>query len=490
MKNNRGFILSVAAILLFALLITALIITSPKHPTALFRVVDAAGQPVAGAVVTPEGLRTKSGPFQADWYGWSKESKAVPNTPVTTDHDGYAKIPYPIYVFEHIETGTLCLSVDHPDFVPERPERVVSTAPPVGAPWKVRLQDLMNRLQHKTLLARPDPIMLKKGAILKVTALPNPSTPKDARLFIQVSSWWKDHEAYWTRPAPNIMMTRRLSDGVHTIRTVQLTENGATWFSDAVTVTNIVGRTNEVEVTLKPGVTVRGQLDETVPRPVKNGRVIAHVWPPNTKPKDSPPQWHAWATINENGTFTIGSLPEGDLEIVALCQGFVSTNGPGTTWMRYPQPHLLSTNDLEITVGMEPTARLEVKVMDDHDKPLPGVTVMTWPNVRYGDWSAVVLAGDCYTTSEMMQHPEAPAPWRKSVPDLQGVSDASGLAVLPNLPADVKQLSAEHAQFQLPIDGNGQGRKRREANFKLIAGQTNYLTIKLEPKERSSISHY
>ena len=40
-----------------------------------------------------------------------------------------ARVPYPKYVFERIETGTLCLSVNHPDFVPDRPERIVATAP-------------------------------------------------------------------------------------------------------------------------------------------------------------------------------------------------------------------------------------------------------------------------------------------------------------------------------------------------------------------------
>jgi hypothetical protein len=51
----------------------------------------------------------------------------------------------------------------------------------------------------------------------------------------------------------------------------------------------------------------------------------------------------------------IGPLPKGDLEIVALCNGFVSTNGPGQFQMRYPQRHSLGTNNLAITVGKRPS---------------------------------------------------------------------------------------------------------------------------------------
>ena len=50
--------------------------------------------------------------------------------------------------------------------------------------------------------------------------------------------------------------------------------------------------------------------------------------------------------MQADGTFGFNSLPEGELEIVALADGFVSTNGPGQAHMRYPQKHRLGTNDL------------------------------------------------------------------------------------------------------------------------------------------------
>ena len=153
---------------------------------------------------------------------------------------------------------------------------------------------------------------------------------------------------------------------------------------------------------------VHGQLDLSMPRPVKNGRVVAHVWPAGLNPGDSPPQWHAWSPVSQDGRFVFGPLPDGDLELVALCAGYISTNGPGQSGMRYPQKFLLETNDLTVTLGMEPTARLEVEVLDDHNRPLKGAQVMTWPNVRYGESAAVILAADCYNYADSFLKPTQP----------------------------------------------------------------------------------
>ena len=91
-----------AASLLFLVLLGVAIATAPKNPVALIRVVDGMGNPIARAVVLPEGLRTKPGPYVSGWYSWRQELNGVPNPPVITDNDGYARVPYPNYVFEMI----------------------------------------------------------------------------------------------------------------------------------------------------------------------------------------------------------------------------------------------------------------------------------------------------------------------------------------------------------------------------------------------------
>jgi hypothetical protein len=466
-----------------------MLVRAPNHPVAYVRVVDKAGAPVAGAVVLPEGLRTKPGPYVSSGYGWRTATNGgVANPPVTTDREGYARVPYPKYVFEQIETGTICVSVNHPEFVPDRPERIVATALPKGAPWRARADDLWNRLRRKTFISRPDPIVLKKGAtvLLRVDG-----TGTSGRLFGQVSRSASADTNFWIKPEPGLLITHRLAAGAHALRAVQLDGDGTVWFSDTIQFTATARQTNELSVKLKRGTTVRGELDSIVPRPVTNGRVVANVWPLRCKPQDSPPQWHGWAAVKEDGTFSIPSLPEGDLEIVALCDGFISTNGPGQFETRYPQKHLLGTNELTIAIGMERTARLEVQVTDDQGKPLKDVRVMTWPNVRYGEWFSGLLMNDCYNTADWLAPKAGSTPWwQREVWDYQGVSDATGVAVLPNVPATVKTLAVGHPRFSLPAVGTAGSGKHRQLSFVLTAGKTNRVSIQLERSEQSPITHY
>ena len=475
-------------VLLFLVIgLVVLIVTAPEHPVALLRVVDASGKPVAGATIVPEGLRTKDGPYRGGWYGWRTGPETVTNTPVNTDAEGCAQVPYPKFVFERIETGVLCLSVNHPDFVPERPERTVATALPAGAPLQSRLKDLWDRLRRKALISRPDPIVLQQGATLRISIAPRVDSPP-AQLFAQVSGV-DVNDGFWVRPEPGVIFTRRLAAGTRTVRAVMLSSNETARFSEIVSITALAGQTNELALSLNRGAMVRGRLDGAT-TPVQNGRVVAHLWPPGVKPDENPPQWHAWSDIKEDGSFAISSLPEGDLEIVAMCDGFVSTNGPGRSNMRYPQKYSFGSSNLDLVIGMEPTARLEVKVTDPNGTALPDVRVMTWPNVRYGEWAATILMSDCYNTADFLLKADKQQWWERSVPGFTGVSDANGLAVLANLPPEADQLAVEHPNFVLPIVRGSTGQQHRQASFTLVAGRTNRISIQLEPKDVSRIRHY
>lgn len=491
MKTNQRRLAGLAAAVVVVLSLFGLAMTAPKHPVAVIRVQDAAGKPVAGAVVQPEGLRTKPGPYVGGWYGWNALTSGVTNPPVTTDAAGSAVVPYPKYVFERIETGTLCLSVSHPDFVSERPERVVASAPPAGAPWRVRLMDFWGRLRHRRLIAHPEPVVLQPGAVLRIALAPDQPLAPDVKLFAQVSGEPFNFRDFWFYPEPRVIATRRLPAGPHTARAVGLEPDGTAWFSEVFALTAAAGQTNDVVVKLKRGVTLHGELDGKVPRPVRNGRVVAKVTPRGASLQDSPPQWHAWSPVAADGGFVIGSLPAGDLEITALCEGYVSTNGPGQHALRYPQRHVLGTNDLAIVMGMEPTVRLEVSVTDPDGRPLKDVRVTTWPNVRYGEWAATLLMSDCVNTADqLLGRYEPESMWGQRVPDFEGTSDGTGVAVLANLPATVNSLNVEHPEFELPAVNDNAGRKQRRASFTLTAGQTNRLSIQLERRGRSEISHY
>lgn len=251
----------------------------------------------------------------------------------------------------------------------------------------------------------------------------------------------------------------------------------------------------EIEVELTRGVTVHGQLDETAVRPIRNGKVIANVWPEGQKPQNNPPTWHAWSSIREDGTFDIGSLPEGKLEIVALCDGYVSTNGPGKdSTFHYPQVHTIERTDLNVTVGMERTCSLAALVTDAQGKPLKDAQVSTWPNIRYGEWGATILGADDYNSADFVRNTEKGKGfmkwWQNRPASFTATSDFTGVALMMNLPKEAKEFSVTHSNFVLPARDDGSGEKRRQASMRLSSGLTNRVTVQLEPVTRAPIAHY
>lgn len=460
------------------------------HPAAAILVLDAAGKPVAGASIRADGMRTKAGPYRSGWYGWPRGQGSVTNPVVITANDGTALIPYPQFVFEKIETGVLCLSVDHPDFALERPEVEVATAPPKGAPFSVIVEYWLSRIRGGSLVAHTKPVVLKQGGILSLTVRSGSSGPRTAPLFAQVSGMVESLSNQRSQVGSDSLMTRRLPAGPFTARLVRIEPDGTTWFSEVVSNTASSGQTNAVEVSLVRGYAVHGSLDAGVPRPVRNGRVIAHIWPEGYESKTSPPQWHAWTKVRDDGGFEFTNLPSGILELVVLCDGFVSTNGPGRSSMRYPQKHRLGTEDLAVVIGMEPTARLEVLVTDDKGKPLKDATIIVSPNVRYGEWSATILASDLYNTVDLLSSPANAMDRTRRVPDFVVTTGADGRAVMPNLPAETRQFTVRHPEFSLPfVTEQYLSRKSRVVGINLTAGRTNYASVQMERNPRP-IAHY
>ncbi len=494
MKSRVVQLIALAALLCLVAAVAWSLASGPRNPVALLRILDASGKPIAGAVIHPEGLRTKPGPYVSGWFSWKTSGNKVPDFPVATDAQGYALVPYPKYVFEQIETGTLCLSVEHPDYVPDRPECSVALAPPRGAPCRVWLDYLVDRTRNKGLIAPTAPIVLHEGAVLKLALKEGSGPPRGSHLSAQISGAGSDTKNFWSRQTHDELMTRRLRPGRVTLRAVQLDTNGSAWFGAVTSISAVAGQTNDIMVDLQPGHSVRGRLDQSVPRPVHDGRVIANVWPKNEPASSSPPQWHTWTNIQSDGSFAIHSLPDGDLELVAICDGFVSTNGPGKFHLHYPQRYSLEGSDLDVLLAMEPTASLEVTVHDDQGKPLPDALVSTWPNIRYGEWAATIIGEDCYNTAELLfgnGKEELLSNWRLNrLSRFTATTDLSGLAIIRNLPSEADGFTVEHQRFVLPAADTGFGQKRRQSAMVLRPGQTNEVTVRLEPAAQSPITHF
>ena len=113
MKPRPQILLLVSAVAVVVALFVWSLSSLPAHPVALLRVMDAAGKPIAGAVIVPDGLRPKAGAADGH-YQWRSEQLGVTNNPAITDADGYARVPYPKYLLERIETGEISFTVNRP----------------------------------------------------------------------------------------------------------------------------------------------------------------------------------------------------------------------------------------------------------------------------------------------------------------------------------------------------------------------------------------
>ena len=179
------------------------------------------------------------------------------------------------------------------------------------------------------------------------------------------------------------------------------------------------------------------------------------------------------------------------MEIAALCDGFISSDSKKQSppsVIIHPQKHTISTNDLDIVIDMEPTARLEVTVLDDKNQFLEGVRVSTWPNVSWGDWSSTIFCGDLYKTIDRLKQQyniELDTPT-----GFFGISDSNGLAVLSNVPVGITNFAVEHEKYVLPKVETPGSAIRRQANVILTPGTVTRKTVILELQSKDPQSHY
>ena len=468
----------VVAVLAFAIL------RPPPAPIALIKIVDAGGRPVAGAVIKPDGLRPKK---NGGHYMW-RDNRVPKAGTVTTGADGYAEVPYPFYVDERLETGQISFAVDHPDFCADRPFATVAASPPANAPILEKAKFAMD-VALRRVRVRPDPIVLQKGAIVQVSGFIGETNATASNVAAQVTGMWGAAANDWRPLGPGCIESRRVPAGQRELRLVHVPEQGAIHFSDVANFNAVSGATNAFHLKLTPGARLNGRLDDAVTRPIQHGHVVLEVIPPKGGARSDSVDWHAWAPIASNGTFTVDSLPPGTVEIVALGDGFVSAAGPGRSGglVRPPQAFELDSPRLDIALKTEPSATLEVTVLDDQHQPLQGAEIALWPNVIWGGRGTTIFASGLYNSADYYRTHIRPS--FDTDQNFSARTDQHGVAVVSNLPANANAFVVRHRNFDLPIQRNSSGAGERERTVSLTPGQTNRATVSMEKRGREFIQH-
>jgi hypothetical protein len=409
----------------------------PFDQVKTVRVVDGAGQPIAGASVEPWAIRTERGhgTWSVQGYGQSEPPK------VTTDDDGRAAIPFPSFTDREGRVPPIALTcrVDHPAYVQSVYNDVPVTAEAVD--------DVAT-------------ITLKPGARLEVWGTVDGEPLPIDDLFPQWASDGHEgmHDSTVTPDGTRILP--RLPAGREMLRLAYLPDDGAAMFSAIEILDLDDGMVEQVRLRMLPAATVEGRLDAGVPRPVTGGIVVAEVI--NRHPdgdSGNSLQWRAWTRISEDGTFTLAPLPPGELQVIALCDGFIAASGlpPASEGpnaqvspsFHCPQVFTAAEGANAIELVMAPTADCEFRVVDPDGNPITDARVSFWPNTAWWGGGSQVYGWPLKGTIEWMTEPDGDEPLDWTDHPFTSVTDAEGMALIRNLPARRQSYMISHDDWQL-----------------------------------------
>jgi hypothetical protein len=434
------------------------------------RIVDAHGAPIAGATVVPWAIRSQHG--HGVWSANGQIGSEPPN--LTTDADGKATIPCPRFIDKDKEISPQALTcrVEHPDYA----ETVYNDVPVVGP----------ERENVATITLRP-------GARVTVTAYAGDqvlAADDIYPLWSSPSHWSRELRSRLKINAEGWLELPRLPAGSELLRLVYLPDEGSAMFSGVRQLTLVDDEQYKVRLEMRKAARVEGRLDDAVPRPVKNGRIIAEV----IRREEIADGWQslAWrgaATIEEDGTFVLDAMPRGDLQVIALCDGFMATSGeppefandnerrPISIFCR-PQVFAVADGVNRFTLGMTPTADCLIRVRGPDGQPVAGAKCSFWPNVGWWGGGSQIYCEPFYGDLEALKHPDRQKDlfaWGR----LFGAeTDQDGLAMVRNLPPKESRFVVENETLQLAGVG------RAEQGVDLTAGAQSDVTVNLQPKKK------
>ena len=430
--------------------------------TTEVKVVDESGKPVPGAIVQLDGMRAKE---RSTGHYALREDHSAPEEYVT-DKQGTAIVSYPRYVTEDLETGYISFSVLHPDYCPIRP-----------VSYKVDGSEV--------------PVVLEKGAIVKVSGFIDTEDHVVEEIYPQL-----DHTPVpitpdlWQKMENHIMMTKQVNEGNHFLRLIHFPEDGRILFSKTVFFDAVKLKTYEYHLKLESGVAFKGKLDESVPRPVTNGEVILSVGDWEGSRECGLYIWQKKQKIDADGSFEFESLPPGEAELIARCEGFISEDFPDdrSNSMCIPQRVTLKEDSEEIIVPMQSTSTFEGTLVNLEGEPVEGAEVAFYPNVYWHQRFTNVL-GMAWDSAEYLRYGRD---YKKRLGSTfasakyAATADDKGKVRISNLPGKTQSGHVTHEEYELPPDTSRYSVRRFTVEFE--PGKTIKQTITIEPKGTHKIA--
>jgi beta-lactamase regulating signal transducer with metallopeptidase domain len=434
------------------------------------RVVDADGKPVVSARIIPWALRSSLG--HGLWEDNDNGAGVGPKE-VVTGVDGTAIVLYPRYldVQEQIRTLAVSLFVDHPAFA-------FVDGLHVDVPRKAK---------------GPYEVILTRGVPVEIRPLIDGKAISLDGVFLL----WSDGRSWRKGSAPQktaggALRIPAMPPGKNSVLAVRLDGERATHFSKILDFELAAGEPKKIEVPLRQSLRIQGVLTDNVPRPVRQGRIKTWTLPPPPTGLDyHRAGWFSWTAIRPDGTFTIDGWPaEERVQLIALCDGYIVTSGLAPDFLQHPpdpkeakvdpynRPQVFEPRkNGRITVAMSPLVRCVATAVDEHDKPVAGVNVVSWPNVGWWNWGSQIYCDPLVRGERLLREREYDKAIDKTFPaPFEATTDAQGKATL-QLPEGNECLAVGSKVYELPVLLGS-----REVRVKLVWGETTEATLRLQPR--------
>ena len=362
------------------------------------------------------------------------------------------------------------------------------------------------------------PIVLPEGTDITVKAhLGNDSAPAD-RLY-PVLEYWKPLKL---EDENGVLRVRNidLSGQNQSLRVVHVPESGPAWFSELLDL-SAKGKAPQLsfDVELKPAVRLEGQLSESVPRPIENGRVVASFV---GRGSFSVANWVAVAQVAPDGTFAFESLPPNEnAQLVAVCDGWVSQSPSVKEVKAYSNQHQFPVGDYETifrgsvynvfpqlvhlegpsnSISDSPCVRTgsiaELRVVDEHAQPIENASIGFSPNeLRFNSGASLVGWGFDHLTLIREQldsgqpsvNDEPWATWTGGRYSSQ--TDDRGIATVAGIPAGAGSQAGEwieqrfvvtHDDYVLVAPKLMRGGQHDTATIRLAEGQKTTVNVQMK----------
>jgi len=367
--------------------------------------------------------------------------------------------------------------------------------------WSVEHADFTAYRSDHSVDDDPAEIVLERGFRIALTAVDDSGEKITQRIYA-VGSFEGGGKWEVKKNGTLVSNVMKKQDGI--LRVVCFPEDKPTLFSEEIEIKpGDKSRVLLKDVKLSLGCRVKGRLDDSATRPIKNGYVIAGLYKkPNPNDLGSLWSWSDEAKISEDGTFVFESLPPNEVvQLLPICDGWLPAKpkakdvlavlpsvDPGRVKSLIhafaATPQLVKTGESETVASLSmikaPTVTL--KVVDKNGDPLKGIKAGSSPNQYFFNAGSNIL-GDSYPTRsfcETQERGEDPNAFYRSKNPYSGETDSKGILRIENMPPGLQSLVAFHDDLEMRKDPEtGQPEK-----FVEIGSEDLEVTIELFPKGR------